>query len=283
MEVKTISESILFATVRIDTVDVAGNRGSGTGFIFSHNYKEQNFLSIVTNKHVVNGAVKGGITFIKREDEQPKLGHSFRIDFDEFEKLWDGHPNENIDVAVTPLVPLLDFMKQAHNVDVFFKFISSESIPSTTDIAEIDALEEVVFVGYPNGIWDSKNHTPIIRKGTTATPYALDFEGAPKFIIDASVFGGSSGSPLFLYNSGTYTRKDGGTVVGSRFFFLGVVAAVFFKSSVNEIISLPIPTHSKNVVVDQEMIDLGVVYKANTVVEAIEFAIEKSQQLVQKP
>ncbi|EKM31863.1 hypothetical protein VCHENC02_2539, partial [Vibrio harveyi] len=50
-------------------------------------------------------------------------------------------------------------------------------------------------------------------------------------------------------------------MVGSRFFFLGVVAAVFFKRSVNDIVSLPIPTSSKHVVVDQEMIDLGIVYK----------------------
>ncbi|MEI8639817.1 hypothetical protein [Vibrio coralliilyticus] len=56
---------------------------------------------------------------------------------------------------------------------------------------------------------------------------------------------------------------------------MGVVAAVFFKRSVNEIVSLPIPTSSKDVVVNQEMIDLGVVYKADTVVEAIEYAIDR--------
>lgn len=275
MEVKSLSENMLFVTVRIDTVDANRNGGSGTGFIFAHNYNGNEVLSVVTNKHVIDGAVKGGITFIKQDSGKPKLGESFRIDFDNFESLWSGHPDKDVDIAVTPLIPLLEFMKANHNVDVFFKCISSENIPTTADIAEIDALEEVVFVGYPNGIWDSKNYTPIIRKGTTATPYVLDFEGSKKFIIDASVFGGSSGSPLFLLNSGTYTMKDGGTVVGSRFFFLGVVAAVFFKRSVNDIVSLPIPTSSKHVVVDQEMIDLGIVYKAETVVEAIEFAIDR--------
>lgn len=275
MEVRSLSENLLFVTVRIDTVDANGNGGSGTGFIFLHNYNGNEVLSVVTNKHVIDGAVRGGITFIKQDSGNPKLGESFRVDFDNFESVWIGHPDKEVDIAVTPLVPLLDFMKVKHNVDVFFKYISSESIPTDSDIAEIDALEEVVFVGYPNGIWDSKHYTPIIRKGTTATPYALDFEGSRKFIIDASVFGGSSGSPLFLLNSGTYTKKDGGTVIGSRFFFLGVVAAVFFKRSVNDIVSLPIPTSSKHVVVDQEMIDLGIVYKATTVVEAIEFAFDR--------
>ena len=273
MDVKSLSEEMLFVTVRIDTTNTKGDAGSGTGFLFVHKFKGTEYLSIVTNKHVVEGAVKGGITFIKKEGENPKLGDSFRIDFDNFEKIWHGHPDKDTDITVTPLAPILDFMKNQHKVDVFFRTISSSNIPTEAQVKEIDALEEVVFVGYPNGIWDSKNFTPIIRKGSTATPYALDFEGAKKFIIDASVFGGSSGSPLFLYNSGSYTTKNGGTVVGSRFYFLGVVAAVFFKSSVNEVVSLPIPTNSKDVTIGQEMIDLGVVYKANTVVETIEHAV----------
>lgn len=272
MEVKSLAENLLFVTVRIDTVDAHGNNGSGTGFLFTHKNKDQEVMSIVTNKHVVDGAVKGGITFIKREGENPKLGDSYRISFDDFKSIWYGHPEKDIDISVTPLFPLLEFMKEK-NVEVFFKTITSEDIPTEQQISEIDALEEVVFVGYPNGIWDSKNFTPIIRKGITATPYALDFEGSKKFIIDASVFGGSSGSPLFLFNTGIYTQKTGGAVAGSRFFFLGVVAAVFFKRSVNEIVSMPVPTNSKNVVVDQEMIDLGVVYKSPTVVEAIENAM----------
>jgi hypothetical protein len=274
MEVNSLAEELLFVTVRIDTFDAAGNAGSGTGFLFLHKYKGNDILSVVTNKHVVDGAVKGGITFIKGSGDKPKLGDSFRVEFDNFESNWHGHPNKDIDITVTALVPLLEFMKGKHNVDVFFKTISSENIPNDEQIKEIDALEEVVFVGYPNGIWDSKNFTPIIRKGTTATPFALDFEGEKKFIIDASVFGGSSGSPLFLINNGIYAKKTGGAVAGNRFFFLGVVAAVFFKRSVNEIISMPIPTNSKDVVVNQEMIDLGVVYKSSTVVEAIENAVD---------
>lgn len=274
MEVRSLSEELLFVTVRIDTVDAAGNAGSGTGFLFGHSIDGNDILSIVTNKHVIAGAVKGGISFIKKDGENPKLGDSFRVDFDNFENIWSGHPETDTDIAVTPLIPILEFIKKQHNVDIFFKTISSKNIPTAAETDEIDALEEVVFVGYPNGIWDSKNFTPIIRKGCTATPFALDFEGQKKFIIDASVFGGSSGSPLFLHNTGTYTTKTGGTVVGSRFYFLGVVAAVFFKRSVNEVVSLPIPTNAKDVTVNQEMIDLGVVFKSSTVVEAIEHAVK---------
>ena len=40
---------------------------------------------------------------------------------------------------------------------------------------------------------------PILRRGTTATPIALNFEGRPEFLIDAAVYPGSSGSPVFVY------------------------------------------------------------------------------------
>lgn len=275
MEVTSIAEKLLFVTVRIDTINAKGENGSGTGFIFLHKYRGNEVLCIVTNKHVVKNAVKGGITFMKRKDEKPTLGDSFRLEFNDFEKLWKGHVDPNVDVTVTALVPLLEQIKKRHNVDIYFNHISYENIPTEAQIKEIDAIEEITFVGYPNGIWDRKNYTPILRRGTTATHYAIDFENEKKFLIDASVFGGSSGSPVFLYNSGSYSNKGGGLIGGSRLYFLGIVTAVFFRNSVNEIVSIPIPTSNKNVSVGQEMIDLGIVFKASTITETIEAEIDK--------
>lgn len=274
MEVTSIAEKLLFVTVRIDTLNSKGKNGSGTGFIFLHKYKGEEVLCIVTNKHVIKNAVKGGITFMKKKDEKPTLGDSFRLEFDNFEQLWKGNDSPDIDVAVTSLVPLLEQIKQRHNVDIYFNHISSEDIPTESQIKEIDAIEDITFVGYPNGIWDKKNYTPILRRGTTATHYAIDFENEKKFLIDASVFGGSSGSPVFLYNSGSYSRKGGALVGGNRLYFLGIVAAVFYRNSVNEIRSIPIPTSNINVSIGQEMIDLGMVFKASTIVETIERIVD---------
>jgi len=275
MEVKSISEKLLFVTVRIDTINAKGENGSGTGFIFLHKYKNIEALSIVTNKHVVENAVKGGITFIKKKDGKPTLGDAFRLEFENFAQLWKGNDNPDIDVTVTPLIPLLEQIKKNYDVEIYFNYISSESIPTEEQIKEIDAIEDVTFVGYPNGIWDRKNYTPILRRGTTATHYSIDFEDEKKFLIDASVFGGSSGSPVFLYNSGSYSSKEGGLIAGNRLYFLGIVAAVFYRNSINEIISIPIPTSNRNISIGQEMIDLGIVFKAITIIETIESKIDK--------
>jgi len=94
-------------------------------------------------------------------------------------------------------------------------------------------------------------------------------------LIDASVFGGSSGSPVFIYQSGAYGTKNGPAKAGTKFFFVGVVAAVYFKTAANDIVSLPIPTRKKDVAIDKEMIDLGIVFKAETVIEAIDVFISK--------
>lgn len=277
MEVKSTAEQLFFTTVRIDTLDRSGNPGSGTGFIFVHSYKQNNYPFIVTNKHVIEDAVKGGLTFIKKDGEDAKLGDAFRLEIDNFSNIWRGHNDADVDIAVAALAPLEQHIKGL-GVDIFYRNISTELIPNDEAMGEIDALEDVVFIGYPNGIWDSKNYIPIMRKGTTATPIQIDFEGKRIFLIDASVFGGSSGSPVFIYNSGTYATKNGPAKVGTRIHFIGVVAAVYHRNEINEIVIVPIPTDDKQVAVGKEMIDLGVVHKASTVPEAIEQYVDEEEK-----
>ena len=50
-------------------------------------------------------------------------------------------------------------------------------IPAQADLESLDAIEEIVMIGYPNGLWDSVNNMPIARRGITATPVYLNYEG----------------------------------------------------------------------------------------------------------
>lgn len=283
MQVNTIAEQLFFTTIRIDTNSPAGGRGSGTGFFFEHMVDGGKTLFIVTNKHVVFGQKGGTLAFMKQKDGgQPSLGDGFSVDIGErdWAGLWFGHPDPDIDIAICALPPILSFMHTQHGVTPFFRTVSSALIPDESQLAELDAMESVTFIGYPNGVWDSKNLIPVMRQGTTATPLAVDFEGTSRFLIDASVFGGSSGSPVFLLNQGSYARKGGGLVAGGRLHFLGVVAAVFFRTHLNEIIAVPIPTQAKPMAQQQEMIDLGVVFKAHTVVEAVTAFLAQQPQVL---
>lgn len=270
MKVQSIAEQLFFNTVRIDTVSANGAVGSGTGFLFSYKIGDQAYPFVVTNKHVVNGMQSGALTFLQKENQTPRLGDGFRLSIDDWPNAWFGHPSPDIDIAVCPFAPLENHIKEQNNIDLFYRHVDSSTIPDEQVLKELDAIESVTFIGYPNGIWDSKNLLPVARRGTTATPINVDFEGKPLFLIDASVFGGSSGSPVFILNQGSWARKDGGLVTGSRLIFVGVIAAVYFRTHLNEIIPVPIPTQVQQMAQQQEMIDLGVVFKACTVVETIE-------------
>lgn len=47
---------------------------------------------------------------------------------------------------------------------------------------KLDAMEDVIMVGYPVGLWDSVNNRPIFRRGITATDPKVDFEGKKNFM-----------------------------------------------------------------------------------------------------
>lgn len=189
---------------------------------------------------------------------------------DNWSHRWFGHPERDVDIAILPFVPVEREIKERFNVEVFYRYIDESLLLTDAQAQLLDAIETITFIGYPNGVWDKKHRMSVARRGTTATPLSVDYEGTPRFIIDAAVFGGSSGSPVFIVNQGMISDKHGNTIGGSRLLFIGVVAAVFFRTEKNEVVPIPIPT-AKNVMVEnREMIDLGIVFKSKTVIETIQ-------------
>ena len=267
---ESIFENILFTTVRIEATLPNSSTSMGTGFIFNYVKNNKQYLFVVTNKHVIKDSIEGRLTFNQSDGEKPILGKVFTIEYPNFEKQWIGHPQQDIDVAIMPFAPVLNELSN-RGVQIFFKSLTPDLIPSDKLLREeIDAVEDIVFVGYPSDIYDRRNLLPVVRKGITATPISVDFEGKPAFLIDASIFPGSSGSPVFLCNIGSYSPKGKGLVVGSRIFFLGVVASVFIRKDLNTIELIHIPTGKIPVVATTQMVDLGIVYKAIVIKELIE-------------
>ena len=127
---------------------------------------------------------------------------------------------------------------------------------------ELSKMEDVTIVGYPDGIWDSYNNLPILRRGITATPICYDFENTPKFLIDAAIYGGSSGSPVFIFNQGSYSINNA-LYAGSRMKLVGIVYAVAQHMITGEMKIIDIPTVNKPISIMQIPNNLGVVIKAN--------------------
>src|SRR5664280_1563980 len=149
-------------------------------------------------------------------DGSAALGKPATITWTGFsDQAWAGHPDPKVDVAALSLSPLLNVMA-TQGTHAFFRTVDASLCVTPGRAAKLDALESVVFVGYPSGIYDTTNLIPIIRRGMTATPIAVDYRGLPAFLVDAAVFPGSSGSPVFLFDRGAYQERSGGTVVGTR-------------------------------------------------------------------
>lgn len=270
MQVDSLAKRLLFNTVRVDTVLEDGSEGSGTAFVVSHSHARGSFQFVVTNRHLVDGVRQGGLVFTQAHNGQPLIGQRFQLNIDEFPQAWFLHPDPTVDLAVVPLRPLAA-AAHARGIALYYHAIDTRLVPDARLVATLDALEDVLFVGYPSGVWDQVNLMPILRRGTTATPIALDFEGRAEFLIDAAVYPGSSGSPVFVVSQEAL-RATGGA---RKFLFAGVVAAVFFREEANRIASMPVPANQGGATIGSEMIDLGLVIKSQAVVDLIEAYLRK--------
>ena len=119
---------------------------------------------------------------------------------------------------------------QNRNIEIFFRTVDQNIVPTKEQEDKLSAIENITFIGYPSGLYDEKNKISIIRQGITATPIWNDFKGEEVFLIDAGVFPGSSGSPVFIYNQGTYPVKDG-IALGSRLIFVGVLSKTMLRDN----------------------------------------------------
>lgn len=219
-----ISELLLHSTVRITSIFNNNMIGTGTGFFFIFTINNNEVPVIVTNKHVVKNSIKGNFRLSLADTNGNWIKNSYiDINCEGFEEMWIMHPEENIDLCIMPIASLLQ-KAQEMGKKLYFKALDKTIIPSFQQIEKLTAIEDILMIGYPNGLWDSYNNMPIIRRGVTATNVKLDYNNKKEFLIDIAAFPGSSGSPIFIYNQGSYPVEEG-IVVGSRLILLGVLYA----------------------------------------------------------
>jgi len=259
----SISEQLTYCTVRIEGKTKEGNTSVGTGFFYDFNqFEGKSIPAVVTNKHVIENIEEGGflLNLLDANDDLDFVDHK-QVIINDFENQWISHPDPNIDLCVMPIAPIVN-LANTHGNKMFYVKLENSLLPTDQELEDLTAIEEIIMVGYPAGIWDSHNNKPIIRKGITATHPSLNYEGRPEFLIDAACFPGSSGSPVFLYNMGNYTNRKGGTIIGNRFKFLGIMYAGPQYTSTGEIEIVTIPTADKLVSKSNIPINLGNVIKS---------------------
>lgn len=261
--VLSLSERLTYSTVRIECELASGGISTGTGFFCRFADKgEQHVPAIVTNKHVIEGARRGQFHLHRANAEgEPLPLESTPILIEDFSKSWILHPEKDVDLCIMPIAGLLN---QAHQQGHRFFYIPLDKslIPTSEELVGLTAMEDVVMIGYPNGIWDEINNMPIIRRGITATHPNLNYNGNPEFMIDAACFPGSSGSPVFLFNQGSYPDKLGNLNIGNRIKLLGVLYAGPQHTATGEIEIVNVPTQQRAVAFSRIPNNLGSVIKS---------------------
>ena len=259
------SELLVYSTVRIECEYAGGVRGTGTGFFFAFARREKTFVpAIVTNKHVVEDALRGAFHIHLRDGSgMPSIQHSEQFAIDSFEASWIGHPDPTVDLCVMPIARLLE-QSERNGRGLGFQPLEMALVPTDQEFAELTPLEEVLMIGYPNGIWDSRNNMPIFRRGVTATHPAIEYEGRREFMIDAACFPGSSGSPVMLYNTGGYYMRNGAFAIGgTRIKLLGILYAGPQHTVTGELQIVAVPTRQDIQAISRIPNNLGVVIQSS--------------------
>lgn len=196
-------------TVKIKTGDTVG-----TGFFMYYKRPSDSMYThsfLVTNKHVIKPSESKALlkpTNSYREEfkkENPKIANIIdTITALEFtlgkENRYFEHPK--YDIAIIEFYKH-DFLRFSQKVLMSDNFIDEPVKPG----------QNIFFLGYPANMAGEDLTVPLVRSGIIAGIYSY------KIIIDGNVFGGSSGSPIFLCKNnenGQFSYKTIGIISSSR-------------------------------------------------------------------
>ncbi|MDA8611369.1 serine protease [Candidatus Pacebacteria bacterium] len=206
-------EQVFLNTVFIENLT---DGSTGTGFIISKpsEKEDKHKLLLFSNKHVFWGkenientsTIKKEfkLTFHKRsEDGKYILGdtHCFVGSITRsIEKGYYDHPDSKVDVACANISNLLE-----RGINLNLLHLKDDNFfDSALEEGHLIAGMNIVFVGYPSGFFDYKNFLPVMRSGSIASIPSVNFNGEKRILLDAQIFPGSSGSPVFSIINGKY-------------------------------------------------------------------------------
>ncbi|MFC4990104.1 trypsin-like peptidase domain-containing protein [Saliphagus infecundisoli] len=217
-------------------VHINGPESGGTGFFF--NSGESTY--IVTAGHVLSEIGGHHEHMALREEirqDPPKVTYFVRVetisdtdrrsvDLSSEGRLWGFDPNGSdiaaiqIDEKIPSITDRYLSTEESENSGLEFK-----SCSFIEDLFIGDRrlnTDRVYSLAYPGEIYDRTTRFPIRRNALIAFPHKLDFEEEPKFLTDARMDPGTSGSPIVVGPSEVRSPWGGHQSKSNPIFLLGI-------------------------------------------------------------
>lgn len=249
---ETLSEQLLLSVVRFEAL-VDGEWLPSTAFLFRFQPVDREpVLALIMNKHARENASQLRVFFhfgVPTSATTAEPSGALRpAAIDDIHVGWVDHPSA--DVCAYPCRKLIEAVEAETGLRVFQRALDRSIIWSDDELKKLSAAEDVLMVGYPDGIWDSANNLPLLRRGMTATHACLDFCGSPEGVIDIAAIGGSSGSPVLILSEGHHFNKKASAGkaalgAGDRVVLLGIAAEAALMNLEGKIEKRAIPMRRK--------------------------------------
>lgn len=199
-----------YSTVRLETYSKVNVYLDGTAFIYEYAVAEHIYPFLITTKHLVMDSREGRINFFQKKDKQNNLpldGKNYTLDVSHFSKLWFSHPNEAVNIAVTPFIPFVNHIENTGTA-IYFQSLKASDMLNAEML--INVGDDAFYLGYPENCWDRQTLLPVLRKGMIASQYHATYQGRNQCAFDTTVLRGSSGSPVFYKTDQSQTAFNVG-------------------------------------------------------------------------
>lgn len=261
---------LMLCTTRIEAVGDSPGASLGTGFFYNlPGNSGDTFPAIITNKHVIEGKHTVNLQLQispmgvePNHDGTVKGEQRWAISLD-LANLVIMHPDPKIDLCAIMISPVGNALPVGMGLK--HMFLNPTWRLSDAEASYVRPIEPILMVGYPNGLWDEVNNRPITRQGSTASHPFHAWNGQRTFVIDAACFGGSSGSPVFLYEDGLVRSDTNSYTPGTRARLLGILYAGPILTAEGKLVPRPIPTSTVDVPQINLMMNLGYVVQADAI------------------
>jgi Trypsin-like peptidase domain len=191
------------------------------------------FMYLVTNRHVAKPGIQDGKNYpIAWTHIRLNLRNSAQGSEEAALPIggplhWFFSPDDSVDLAVLPILP--DQMKYDY-IAIPLSELATHDVVETQQVTEGDS---VLFTGYFYQFPGLKKFQPIIREGVLAMMPDENLDTTLKkpghlYLADVHVFGGNSGSPLFVNLGGL---RNGGLMMGTHYELLGIISGFYHEDS----------------------------------------------------